>query len=213
MVHAWSSGQRPQHVLRGLSNVPSTAGMYMAEQHSSLCDSAMPASRACQENTRGQCLALHPACFRGAAILDLQECVQGLIQDVCMYLASCLAEGAGGACFGRILPSAVGLVPSQHSSALQMEGALDTLVGAIGALAVVLFVSPAMIIAAIPLMVLYIRVQARLLQPTPDAAHTGTNMVHDSSCQASSWQCSNVSARRKAACLCVGKEREGCWVM
>ena len=61
--------------------------------------------------------------------------------------------------------TAGGLVLSQHFiSPLQMEGALDTLVGAVGALAVVVFVSPAMVVAAIPLMVLYVRVQARLLQ-------------------------------------------------
>ena len=66
-----------------------------------------------------------------------------------------------------------------------MEGALDTLVGAIGALAVVLFVSPAMVVAAIPLMVLYIRVQARLLRFTSDAAHTRTDLGHDTCRQTS----------------------------
>ena len=84
-----------------------------------------------------------------------------------------------------MLLSAWGLMLCQHSSAVQMEGALDTLVGAIGALAVVLVVSPAMVIAAIPLMVLYVRVQARPVQSTSDAAHTRTYMGDDSCCQSS----------------------------
>ena len=79
--------------------------------------------------------------------------------------------------------SAGALMLCQHSSAVQMEGALDTLVGAIGALAVVLVVSPAMVIAAIPLMVFYIRVQARPVQFTSDAAYTRIYMGDESCCQ------------------------------